>query len=104
MPFGPISALGAKIKSSKYNLYSSGLIFTAALTSSQNSFLKRLLRFFYASREPCAGHSLRFSTYFLQPSAFYLTPCTSRHLLTKREKMGMVAHQKDKRIMWKKDV
>jgi hypothetical protein len=49
--FGPISALGAYIKSSKYTLYSSGLIFAAALlvgrssksedwTLSQNPFFK----------------------------------------------------------------
>ena len=40
MPFGPISALGANIKSSKYSMYSSGLIFTAALTLNQNPFFE----------------------------------------------------------------
>ena len=36
MSFGPISALGARIKSSKYPMYSSGLILAPALTLNQN--------------------------------------------------------------------
>jgi len=38
--FGPNSALGAYIKSSKYLMYSSGLIFAAALILNQNPFLR----------------------------------------------------------------
>ena len=53
MPFGPISALGANIKSSKYSMYlprkalaslaPPGLIFTAALTLNQNPFFETAL-------------------------------------------------------------
>jgi len=39
-PFGPISALGAHIKSSKYLMFSSGLIFATTLTLNQNSSLR----------------------------------------------------------------
>jgi len=38
--FGPNSALGALIKSSKYTLYSSGLIFAPALILNQNPFFE----------------------------------------------------------------
>jgi len=38
--FGPNSALGAYIKSSKYRMYSSGLIFAAALILNKNLFFE----------------------------------------------------------------
>jgi len=38
--FGPNSALGAHIKSLKYSMYSSGLIFASALILNQNPFFE----------------------------------------------------------------